>query len=140
MTESEPTVLPYASTRERSQLTVGGFIFHFIATAMFIGLLLLPFRVIIAAKSLYEDFKLELPAAAQITFDVYDILNEIHANIWLWALPFVVPFFVVRIRREYRDRLMLIAVLLAGFIGFYAIFTAFQVLQRLITGMTSTKP
>jgi hypothetical protein len=139
MTETESPVLSYASTREKSSLTVGGFIFQLIATAMFVGLILLSMSAVQRAKVLFEDFKLELSAPAQLTVDASDFLVDSRASIWLWILPITVPFLLSRVRREIRDRLLLIAVLLAGLSGLLAIACVQTVWDSVMTGVTMKK-
>jgi hypothetical protein len=139
MGESLPPVISYDTSPQKPRLNVGDFIFHFLASAMFVGLILLPMHTIQRWKQIFEDFKLELPGPAQFSIDLYDALAAIYAHIWLWAVPFVAPFLLARVRREKRGRLLLLAILVAGLLSFFCLITTLLVFQDLMSGITTKK-
>lgn len=136
MSESEPTVISYASGSQRERRHVSDILFPAIATAMFVGMLLLPISVMNGAKHVAEDFKIELSTTTQLAFDFYDLLIGIRANYWLWILPVTVPLALMPVRRETRYRLLLLAVLISGLVGLFSVYAAFHMWESIIGGMT----
>ena len=121
-------------------MTLGEYVFIAAASCLVLLIVLVPLSQVTRFKRVFGAFKLKLPAPTRLVMQAADALTDIKAHYWIWLLPFVLPLLLARFSPIARNRILVLAGLLAALIAVMVTMATFLPMVALIDGITGSNP
>lgn len=121
---------------DRPGLTVGSYLFLFVATALCTSVLVAPVLYVGRLERIFLDFGLKLPLATRILLDVLRGLRAVGAGYWIWAVPAVAPLLLIRVSPRTRSRVFVLAVLLVMLLTVLVVIAVFMPMFTLMEDLS----